>query len=115
MAIRLVKKISTFFMDPAGDVSQQSFFVLTSSPMKGMLKLCPQNRLRQLHASANTVSTTHWLPDTRHFARDFIAELALCDPTLAKAPPTESAREETEDEQRKAMWTQIIGKPPDWL
>jgi hypothetical protein len=110
MAVKLVSKISMFFMDPAGDVSQQSLFILTSSGLRGILKLCPDRLLRRLLASATAVMTTHWVADTRQLARDFVAELAVVDPRLTMALIGYQADTDNEESQRKKTWRQIIGK-----
>jgi hypothetical protein len=110
MAVSLISKISTFFSDPAAEVSQQSLFLLGSPTMKPILKLCPQRMLRELYTGASAARTTHWLPDTRHFAADFLGELVALDAGLAASP---LAQEERESDVRAEIWRWILGKPPE--
>jgi hypothetical protein len=100
--VKLVRKISTFFMDPAADVSQQSLFLLATAPMKSILKLCPQAVLQQLYCGATAASTAHWLTDTKHFASDLTTALVALDGTLAQSSC------DAADTQRRNMWAHII-------
>jgi hypothetical protein len=115
IAVKLISKISMFFGDPAGDVSQQSLFLLCSSSMKDIIRLCPQKLIKQLHDSAVVVRDSHWLPDTRHFASDFITELLAMDPSLSNSTGAISADGEQEANKRRETWALILGYSPTGL
>jgi hypothetical protein len=112
VGVRLVRKIATFFADPAGDISQQAFYLLGSPSMKPVIDICPAGLLKELYESATDVATSHWLPETREFASDFSAKLVAMDPAFRTSPLSSGDHRDSEDARRKETWALIMGHRP---
>ena len=111
---KLALKISEFFADPSGDVSQQALFVMNSDAMADILRRCSTKVVRQLYRRALKVNLTHWLPDTRHFALDLMTGLGTIDPSLKKLVMVSEEEYDIAEEKRKnETWKLIIGKMPE--
>jgi hypothetical protein len=109
--VTLVKKIASFFTDPAGDVSQQALFLLASEFLRPLLKRCPGSLLQALYQRAMEVSAMHWLRETRQFACDFVAELVTLDPGLKRSLILSDLADSDEAKKRK-IWMELIGVAP---
>ena len=111
---KLALKISEFFGNPNGDVSQQALFLMNSEPMVDIIRRCSPRVVRLIYRRALKANLTHWLPDTRHFALDLMNGLGAIDPSLKKLVMIAEEEDDIAEEKRKnETWKLIIGKMPE--
>jgi hypothetical protein len=109
--VTLVKKIASFFTDPAGKVSQQALSLLGSEVMRPLLKRCPESLLQHLYQRAMEVSAMHWLRETRQSACDLVGELVIMNPGLKRSLILSDLADSGEAKKRR-IWVEIIGVAP---
>jgi hypothetical protein len=107
-ARKLVRKIASFFADMAGDLSQQAFFLLGSDSLRPIVHKCEPGMKAFLYQKALMVNSTHWIAETRHFASDFLIDLAAGDPSVKRGLRLGDPAE-THEAQRRDMWEQFVG------
>ncbi|OHT13732.1 hypothetical protein TRFO_16056 [Tritrichomonas foetus] len=106
--------ISSFFIVPSGDISQQSLFLLSTPLMLSLIKGMKPKVINTIYRRAIQAESSHWIADTRHFALDLVNHLQGSFYMLEKSATTLSEEDSFNDEKkRNEFWARITGKSPE--